>query len=237
MAVKIHYFPLSQPSRAVIWFAKKHNIAHEAIVVDIFKGETHTPEFKKLSPLMSVPILELENGEVITDSGAILAYLADANKITTEYPEDALKRARVNEALLNHDGLSRLVTINALLPIVGKVKNPELPLEEVVKKIEAGAPDCIWALDIINTKFSKQKFIAGDDWTVADYNVVSELNQLAVLEPLLAKVDKGLVVASYPEIQRYLKDAEQQAGYADNAAPLAGLAGALAAATAPAPAQ
>ena len=57
------------------------------------KGETHTPGFlKDVNPDGKVPVLELEDGTMLPESGAILYYLAEG---TPYLPEEKLERAQV----------------------------------------------------------------------------------------------------------------------------------------------
>jgi len=60
--------------------------------VAIFKGEGQTPEFLARSPTGAVPALELADGRVLTESNAILTYLAEG---TRYLPSDAWARAQV----------------------------------------------------------------------------------------------------------------------------------------------
>ena len=47
---------------------------YERVPVDIFGGDTLTPEFGQLNPLRETPVLELDDGNVLTQSNAILWY-------------------------------------------------------------------------------------------------------------------------------------------------------------------
>ncbi len=64
----------------------------ERVEVDIFKGESRTPEFLVKNPAGRIPVLELEDGTTLAESGAILWYLAEG---TDFLPEDAVDRAQV----------------------------------------------------------------------------------------------------------------------------------------------
>ncbi|MHA1153652.1 MAG: glutathione S-transferase family protein [Alphaproteobacteria bacterium] len=67
-------------------------VAFERVEVDIFKGESRTPEYLAKNPAGKIPALELEDGTVLVESGAILWYLAEG----TDYlPGDRLGRAQV----------------------------------------------------------------------------------------------------------------------------------------------
>ena len=45
--------------------------------VDIFAGDTLTDEFARLNPARETPVLELDDGTVLTQSNAILSFLAE----------------------------------------------------------------------------------------------------------------------------------------------------------------
>jgi glutathione S-transferase len=65
---------------------------YERVPVDIFAGDTLTDAFAALNPVRETPVLELDDGAVITQSGAILWQLADGSPFL---PGDALGRALV----------------------------------------------------------------------------------------------------------------------------------------------
>src|SRR5437879_13591170 len=62
------------------------------IEVDPVKGETASAAFLAKNPNGKVPTLELENGEFLPESNAILNYLADGTPLL---PRERLERARV----------------------------------------------------------------------------------------------------------------------------------------------
>jgi len=67
-------------------------VAFERIELDILKGATRTPEFLRKNPNGRIPVLELEQGEFLAESNAILFYLADS---TPFLPSDRFQRAQV----------------------------------------------------------------------------------------------------------------------------------------------
>jgi glutathione S-transferase len=67
-------------------------IPFQRIEYDITTGETRTPEFlEKVNANGRVPVLETGEGEFLTESNAILYYLAEGTPLL---PEDRLGRAR-----------------------------------------------------------------------------------------------------------------------------------------------
>jgi len=68
------------------------NIEHEWIHVDILNGETQTEAFKSINPNGKIPLLVIDDGQVLAESNAILNYLAEG----TEYlPRSKFERASV----------------------------------------------------------------------------------------------------------------------------------------------
>ncbi len=66
------------------------------VPVDIFAGDTLTAEYARLNPLRETPVLELESGELLTQSNAILWYLAEG---TPFLPSTRLGRAQAAQWL------------------------------------------------------------------------------------------------------------------------------------------
>jgi glutathione S-transferase len=67
-------------------------LAYTRIPVDIFAGETLTDEFLALNPARTTPVLQFADGGALTESAAILFYLADGTPLL---PATALERAQV----------------------------------------------------------------------------------------------------------------------------------------------
>ena len=63
----------------------------EIVEVDILKGESRTPEFLKINPNGRTPVLD-DDGFILAESNAILAYLAQGTKFL---PEDRKKFGQV----------------------------------------------------------------------------------------------------------------------------------------------
>lgn len=52
--------------------------AYELVPVDTKQGEHRAPAFLALNPMAQVPVLELPDGSVLTETGAMVLHLADA---------------------------------------------------------------------------------------------------------------------------------------------------------------
>ena len=67
-------------------------IAYDLVEMDITKGETRTPEFLAKNPNGRIPLLELDDGRLLAESGAMLVYLAEGTRFL---PADRWERAQV----------------------------------------------------------------------------------------------------------------------------------------------
>lgn len=65
---KVH-LPLNQLGRSCVW-----------IETDMTQGQTRTPEFLSLNPAGKVPLLVREDGQVLSESGAILFWLVEGTR-------------------------------------------------------------------------------------------------------------------------------------------------------------
>ncbi len=64
---------------------------YERVPIDIFAGETLTDQYAAFNPARETPVLELADGTVLTQSNAILWFLAEATRFL---PEGRLSVAR-----------------------------------------------------------------------------------------------------------------------------------------------
>jgi len=73
-------------------------IEHEWIPVDIMRGETREDHFLRLNPVGQIPICVTDEGQTLTESNAILYYLAQDSDL---WPADRLAQTRVLDTVTN----------------------------------------------------------------------------------------------------------------------------------------
>ena len=92
--MKLYNSSAPSPRRVRIFIAEKGcEIPREDL--DIQKDESRTPEFLAKNSLGQVPALELDDGEVITESVAICRYLEDVYPDPPLFGVDPVDRAKV----------------------------------------------------------------------------------------------------------------------------------------------
>jgi glutathione S-transferase len=134
-------------------------IPFERVTVDLFTGETRTPEHFGRNPDGRIPVLELDDGQTIPESGAILVHLADE----TEYlPADRLGRTRVFQWMLfEQNRIEAELAYARFLNLSGRAD--QMP-EVFQNRLERGR-DALVALD--RGLADGRDFIAGD-YSIAD---------------------------------------------------------------------
>jgi glutathione S-transferase len=166
--MKLHFHPVSTSSRPVVLFCAESKIPVELVVVDLMTGAHCKEPFLSLNPSAQVPVLE-DDGFVLTESSAILKYLADKSE-SPAYPKDLRARARVNERMdwfnTNH---YREWGYHLIYPQVfpHHVRKPESGQQCTV---EWGREKSEGWLKILDAHvLGKNAYLCGDRITIADY--------------------------------------------------------------------
>lgn len=145
-------------------------------------GEQMTAEFTKLNPNNKIPVL-VDNEFVLTESGAILMYLAE--KTRKLVPTEPALRAKVNEAIL-FQSASLGPMFGQLLVFAGAWKN-EYPVvtTRYLKEVNR-------ILAVLDKRLDGQTHFVGDEFTIADVAMLPWI-RLAFTHPIgkmLALADK-----------------------------------------------
>jgi len=138
-------------------------IKHQWKEILVVNGETRTQEFLAMNPAGQIPVVLLDNGEVLTQSNAILNYFANG---TALMPETPLARARVQEwqfyEQYNHEptiAVRRYIKLFLGLPAERQA--------EFDNKEEGGYK----ALATMESRLAKHKYLVGESYSVADISL------------------------------------------------------------------
>lgn len=135
-------------------------LPYDYIEMDILKGETRTPEFLAKNPNGRIPLLELDDGTLISESNAILNYLAEGSPWL---PSDRLARTRVLQWMFfeqyNHEPSIAVARFIARHTPEDHPRRAELP--GLREKGHA-------ALDVMSEQLSKTAWLTGNTPTIAD---------------------------------------------------------------------
>lgn len=92
--MKFYNAAAPSPRRVRIFLAEK-GIDIERVDLDLFAEDTRSGDFLEKNSLGEVPLLELEDGTVITEAPAICRYLEELHPTPALFGEDALERAKI----------------------------------------------------------------------------------------------------------------------------------------------
>jgi glutathione S-transferase len=133
---------------------------YETVEIDLFRGETRTPEHFARHPDGRVPVLELDDGRTIPESGAILLYLAEG---TAFLPDDRVTRARVHAWMFfEQNQVEATIASARFLAAAGRDRDGPEAFADKVKRARAALVTLERGLE------DGRPFVAGDAYTVAD---------------------------------------------------------------------
>jgi len=161
------------PRRVRIFLAEK-GIEVPFEEVDLMKGALKTPEFTKLNPFQRVPVLLLDDGTAIAETMAICRYFEETKPEPALFGKGAKQRAivemwnrRMEFGLLG----SIAQAFRHLHPAMSELEVPQVPAWG-----EANKPKAQEVMQIIDQELGRHRFIAGDDYSVADITALVALD-------------------------------------------------------------
>ena len=172
--MKLYDFPKAPNPRRVKIFAHEKDIELELINCDMTKREHKTPEFLTKNPSGKIPVLELENGECISESVAICRYLELIQPEPNLFGKDAYEIAYI-ESRNRHIEFELWTQIG-----VSWVNGPIVGSLGIFNQI----PDAKVASDKnvrsfyqrLDQEFGLNNFVTGERFTIADITLVSAID-------------------------------------------------------------
>ncbi|KAI0696179.1 glutathione transferase [Cytidiella melzeri] len=170
MVLKLAGNPISTCTRRVALVLKEKNVPFEFVTVDFRKIEHKSPEHLKKQPFGQVPYIIDEDGFQLFESRAICRYIAAKYRDqgtplipdASDLKATALFEQAASIETSNFDGYAHTLSFEKIVKpmLFGKPTN-----EEVVKETLAILESKLKVYDVI---LGKQKYLAGDELTLAD---------------------------------------------------------------------
>ncbi len=93
------YESKSAPSarRARIFLSEKNVTDIEFIELDLQAGDNLTAEFRQKNPMAKIPVLELDDGTIITEGVAICRYFEELDSTNPLFGESPLEKAQIEQ--------------------------------------------------------------------------------------------------------------------------------------------
>lgn len=167
------YEAFPSPRRVRIFLAEK-GIKIPREQVDVPAGEHRSPEFLKKNPDAVVPLLELDNGEYISESVAISRYFEETNPQTPLMGTTPEEKAAVEmwqrrvESSLTNTVASYFHHATDGLGEPDRYRNREWG--------EKNREQAVTAMATLNDQLAQNSFIAGDAYSIADITALCAID-------------------------------------------------------------
>jgi glutathione S-transferase len=172
------------------------NINYEWVHVDVLAGATRTDAFLAMNPNGKIPLLELEDGRYLSESNAILNYLAEGSALL---PEDAFERGKSLQwqffEQYSHEpniAVARFIAVFLGMP------------DDKKADFEARQEGGHRALRIMEQQLSRTHFLVGENLTIAD---------IALYGYTHVAHEGGFDLSGYPGITAWLERITELPGY------------------------
>jgi glutathione S-transferase len=188
MKMKLYEFAPTRSIR-VRWTLQELGVGYESIPVNLVAGEHRRPEFLRINPAGKLPVL-VDGDLVLTESVAIVLYLADKYSDKGLIPTDLKERAQVNRWLLFaatelEQPLWRISRHTMLYP-----EDQRLPADVILASQEFKA-----MASVLDKHMQGRQFVVGDSATVADFVVAYTLDW----------ANEDQLMDGFPQLLAYVK--------------------------------
>jgi len=171
-------------------------IEYDWVVIDILRGETRSEHFLALNPNGQIPVCITDEGAVLTQSNAILFYLAQGSRY---WPDDPLTQTRVLEwqffEQYSHEpgiAVARFIKLYKGMP--------ENRRDEYQDCLKTGYR----ALDVMQARLQNHNFLASDDCSLADISLYAYTH---------VAHEGGFELSQYPAIRSWITRIQGLQGY------------------------
>ena len=153
------------PRRVSVYLAEK-GIEVPRVQIDMGAMGHRSDEIARRNPLRRLPVLELGDGTILTESIAICRYFEEL------HPEPALfGRGALGKALV--EMWQRRLEISLMMPVANAFRHihpamKEWEIPQVPEWGEANKPKVLEFLAMFDGELASREFAAGDEFSIAD---------------------------------------------------------------------
>ena len=171
-------------------------IPHHWHDMDILQGDTQDDWYLQKHPLGKIPLIETANGQILSESNAIMGYLAENSALI---PNDPFDKAKMYQWMF-FEQYSHEPYIAVARFIQYYLGMPNDRLNEYKAIHKKGYK----ALDFMEQTLKNSAFLVGEQFTLAD---------IALFAYTHVAHQGGFDLKAYPSIKQWLANVEQQRGF------------------------
>lgn len=205
--MKLYTFAPAANALRVEMFLREKELKLETISVNVREDELFKEPYNSMNPFNCIPFLELENGTIITETISICRYLDEQSNSSKLFGNDTEERAII-------DMWNRRIELDGFLPLLHSVRNKtsffkgkvvpgtRTSITQSPEIVERGIEMFDILLNRIEPHLSKNKFLLGDKFSIADITSHFMFNLSNML-----KIDFG---QKYKNVYRWKSDLEKR---------------------------
>ena len=200
-ALSLFDYPASCNCYKVRLLLSNLGLAYDRVPVDIFNGETLTAEYAQINPQRTTPVLQVGEHRYLSESGAILLYLAAG---TPQLPEDPFAQAEVVRWLIYEQ--------TDVIPTIGGLR-----FRLLTSRLERDDPDAVRRRNegrevfaLLEAHLSTRTFFVEEAYTIADVAIYGYTHLAG---------EAGFDLEPFPFLRAWLQRIEQQPGYMEDVQP------------------
>lgn len=186
--MKLYDSKLAPNARRVRIFLAEKGMSVPMVDMDLARLDQKTTAFSVLNPFQTVPVLELDDGEVISESAAICRYFEELRPEPPLFGVGALERARV-------EMWHRRLELQLFFPIAQAYRHTHpaakiLEPHQIAEWAELNRGRALRAMAVVDEALRERPFIAGDRFSIAD---ILGLVALDFIRPARIAIPENLV--------------------------------------------
>lgn len=191
------YLP-SQNAYKIRLLLSQMGLAFQTEIVGIFAGEGQKPEYLEINPTGAVPAIRLDDGRVLTESNAILAFLADGS---IYLPQDRYLRAKVAQWMsFEADYVQNSIGSLRYWTMTGKLASRPPALVEIKQE------GSLRALSVLERHLTANNFMIGSQYTIADMSIFAYAHRAD---------EAGIELSPFPHFNRWVERVKTQPNFLD----------------------
>lgn len=178
--MRLYDAPAAPSPRRVRMVLAEKGITVEQIAVDLRAGEQFGEAFRRINPQATVPVLELDDGQLLTEGLAIAVYLDETHPQPPLFGTTPLERARTFEwnARLEHDLLLPVADVirNSHPAFIGRALPGPFGHDQIPELAERGFARAARFLEVLEARLQEHPFVGGERFGFADITAVVGLD-------------------------------------------------------------
>lgn len=164
--------------------------------IDVTRGENLSPEFLAMNDRGKVPVMKLDDGRTMSESNAILNYLAQGTPLL---PDDAWERAKTLQWMF-FEQYSHEPYI-AVSRFIQKFLPADHPRRASLATLKPFGDEALAAME---RHLGRLPWFGGERYTIAD---------IALFAYTHIAEDGGFDLGAYPHVERWIKRVRMQPGF------------------------